>query len=111
MLDLPSGHSLPMTPQDTKEDDKSYNQKVNDLERGENTQAHFTYDEVSAALSQQLAEPNSGTTSPSAGQQKSLNLAPNSQIAENTPVHPVDVDFHGDQVTGQFTTNLYGKDV
>src|SRR5260370_23883160 len=111
MLRRPSRPSLPMTPQETKEQAQSFNQKVNELARGENTQAHFTSDEVSAALSQQLAEPNSGPTSPSAGQQKSSNLTPNSQIAENTPVHPVDVNFHGDQVTAQFTTNLYGKDV
>jgi len=111
MLRRPSRPSLPMTPQETKEQAQSFNQKVNELARGENTQAHFTSYEVSAALSQQLAEPNSGTTSSSAGQQKSPNLTPNSQVAENTPVHPVDVNFHGDQVTGQFTTNLYGKDV
>jgi hypothetical protein len=99
-----------MTAQESKEQAQSFNQKVNELARGENTQVHFTSDEVAAAFSQQLAESNSGAASP-AGQQKPPNLTPNSQVAENTPVHPVDVDFHGDQVTGQFTTNLYGKDV
>src|SRR5260370_11581742 len=77
MLRRPSRPSLPMTPQETKEQAESFNQKVNELARGENTQAHFTSHEVSAPPSQQLAQPNSGTTSPSAAQQKSSNLTPN----------------------------------
>jgi hypothetical protein len=111
LLRRPSRPSLPMTPQETKEQAESFNRKLNELSSGQNTQAHFTSDEISAAFSQHLAEPDSGTTSPAASQQKSPNLTPSSQVAENTPVHPVDVNFHGDQVTGQFTTNLYGKDV
>jgi len=48
---------------------------------------------------------------PATGQQKPPELTPNSQVAENTPVRQVDVDFHGNELTGQFATNVYGKDV
>lgn len=110
ILRRPARTSLPMTPDEAKEQAKSFNQKLDEMARGETTQAHFTSDEISAAFSQQLAGATSGTAA-ATSQEKSPNLTPNAQVPENTPVHPVDVSFYGNQVTGQFTTNLYGKDV
>jgi hypothetical protein len=114
-LHRPPRPTLPMTRQQVTEQAQSFDRKMNELARGETKEAHFTSDEVSAAYSQQLSGEGSAATAsptpaPAAGQQKPAELTPNTQV-ENAPIHTVDVDFHGDQVTGQFTTNMYGKDV
>lgn len=116
MLGRPPRPTLPMTGQEIRERAQSFDRKLNELARGETKEAHFTSDEVSAAYSQQLAgetsrTPSSGAATQTGGAQKTPELTPSSQVPENAPVHTVDVDFHGDQVTGQFTANLYGKDV
>lgn len=114
-LHRPPRPTLPMTRQQAAEQAQSFDRKMDELARGETKEAHFTSDEVSAAYSKQLSgEPAgaaaSGTAAP-AGQQKPPEPTPNTQVAENSPIHTIDVDFHGDQVTGQFTTNIYGRDV
>jgi len=111
ILGHPPRPTLSMTPQEAKQQAQSFDQKLNELARRERKEAHFTSDEVSAAYSQQLTGSASGTAEPVAGQQKPPELTPNSQVAENTPVRQVDVDFHGNELTGQFATNVYGKDV
>jgi hypothetical protein len=114
-LHRPPRPMLPMTRQQVTEQAQSFDRKMNELAQGETKEAHFTSDEVSAAYSQQLSGKGLGATAspapaPAAGQQKPAALTPNTQV-EDAPIHTVDVDFHGDQVTGQFTTNMYGKDI
>jgi len=107
ILGRPPRPTLSMTPQEAKQQAQSFDQKLNELARRERKEAHFTSDEVSAAYSQQLT----GSAEPATGQQKPPELTPNSQVAENTPVRQVDIDFHGNELTGQFAANVYGKDV
>jgi hypothetical protein len=60
-------------------------------------EAHFTSDEVSAAIAQA-----SGALS---------NLSPNSDIGSMPAIKDQQVSFDGDVVHGQFLTNIAGKDV
>ncbi len=113
MFRRPSPPSLPMTPQETKQQAESYDRKLNQLvaaPRSEGAEARFTSDEVTAAIAQQMTEPAASAGS-AVSSQKSPELTPHSQVAENTPIRTVGVDFHGDQVTGQFIVSLYGRDV
>ena len=109
----PSPPSLPMTPQEVKQQAQSFDEKVNQLaqarSRGEHAEARFTSDEISAAIAQQMSEP--GPTGSSSSAQKPSGPAPASEVPDNAAVRTVGVDFHGDQVTGQFITNVYGKDI
>jgi hypothetical protein len=115
-LRRPPRPTLPMTRRQATEQAQSFDRKMDELMRGETKEARFTSDEVSAAYSRQLggeasSTAASGTSTPAGGQQKSPELTPNTPVDENAPIHTVDVDFHGDQVTGQFTSNIYGRDV
>lgn len=112
-LRRPAPPSLSMTPAEAKQQAQSFDQKLNELAaahaRGENAEAHFTSDEITAAILQQAADPPSNANS--SATQKSPELTPNSQVPENASIRTVGVDFHGNEVTGQFIANLYGKDV
>ena len=110
-LGRPPRPSLPMTSQAAKEQAKSFEQKWGQLSSAQSTETHFTSDEVTADLSQQLGAPVGGITSPAAGQPQNPELSPNSEVPENTPLRDVNVDFHGDQFTGQVTANIHGKDI
>lgn len=113
MFRRPSPPSLPMTPEETRQQAQSFDEKVNQLaqahSRGERAEARFTSDEITAAMAQQMGEPSSPASS--SGPQKSSGLAPNSQVPDNAPIRTVGVDFHGNEVTGQFITNFYGRDI
>ncbi|HZR28643.1 MAG TPA: hypothetical protein VFA71_07670 [Terriglobales bacterium] len=114
MLGKPPRPSLPMSKEDAKQQAQSYEQKWDQLALSapgtEGAKAHFTSDEITAGINQQLAGPASAAAN-GAGQPKAPELAPDSQVAEDTPVRNVDVDFHGNEFTGQATVNVHGKDV
>jgi hypothetical protein len=113
LLSKPSRPTLPMTPQEAKQQAQSFDQKWQQLAfapaHSESAKAHFTSDEVSAGINQELAPLPAEPAA--AGQQKSPGSAPNSDAAEDTPIRNVDIDFHGDQFTGQAVADVHGKDV
>jgi len=115
MLGKPPRPSLPMSQQDAKQQAQSYEQKWDQLALSppgsEGAKAHFTSDEITAGINRQLGGPVPAAASNGAGQQKAPELAPDSQVAEDAPIRNVDVDFHGDEFTGQAIVNVHGKDV
>src|SRR5579864_455337 len=87
-------------------------------ERGERSEAHFNADEVNAEIAQSMSETASqtgklaATPAPAnAEPPKQPQLTANSDVPEGVPVQTVEVGFMSDEVTGQFATQLYGKEV
>jgi len=113
MFRRPTPPSLPMTPEERKQQARSFDEKLDQLaqarSRGEKAEARFTSDEIIAAMMEQMSEPASSSSSSSA--QKASGITPNSQVPDDAPIRTVGVDFHGDEVTGQFITSFYGKDI
>ena len=113
MFRRPSPPSLPMTPEERKQQARSFDEKLDQLaqarSRGERAEARFTSDEITAAMMEQMSEPASSRSS--SGGQKASGLTPNSQVPDDAAIRTVGVDFHGDEVTGQFITSFYGKDI
>jgi hypothetical protein len=106
----PAPVAEPMTAAVVKQKADDFQVKLQDLanarQRGEASEARFDSDEVNAAIQQSAAEPAAPVT-PSA--------TASSQPAPATEAPPeiktIQVSFMNDHVTGQFATNLYGKDV
>ncbi|HTC92332.1 MAG TPA: hypothetical protein VK699_02635 [Terriglobales bacterium] len=115
MLGKPPRPSLPMSREDAKQQAQSYEQKWDQLvlspPGSEGAKAHFTSDEITAGINRQIAGPVPVAASNGAGQPKSPELAPDSQVADDAPIRNVDVDFHGNEFTGQAIVNVHGKDV
>jgi hypothetical protein len=85
---------------------QSFQEKMQELDKPKEPDAapaevHVTSDEVSAALAQAAA------TVPAASGQ----LSPTSDIGSMPAILDQQVSFDGDQVHGQFLTNIAGKDV
>jgi hypothetical protein len=124
MLGRPSRPTLPMTAQETREQAQSFDRKLNELAHQEAKEAHFSSDEVSAAYNQPpereipaatasgtAGSTTSGATPAAGGGTNAPELTPQTEVPENTPVHDISVDFHGDEFTGQAAVNVHGKDV
>ncbi|HEV2113662.1 MAG TPA: hypothetical protein VGR50_05900 [Terriglobales bacterium] len=121
-LHRPAPPAPPPAPESQKINVQSFDQKLQDLatahERGERTEEHFNADEVNAEIAHSLAEgdPEPGKPAPAAApagsdRSKQPQVTANSEVPENMPVQTVQVGFMGDEVTGQFSVPLYGKDV
>lgn len=89
---------------------------ANAHERGESSEARFTAEEVNAVISRTMheaAEP-APTTPPSSTPQPAQNTAPEPATPGTpggAPIRTVQVAFQGSEVTGQFATEMYGKEV
>ena len=103
MMSRPAHVAPPMTPDAVKQDAATFQQKLTDIaqahESGQPTETHFDSQEVNAALQQAAAQPAGANTA-----------APADATAP-PPVQTSEVYFEDDVVKGQFTTQLYGKDV
>lgn len=116
-LHRPAPPSPPPAPETAKADVAAFDQKLQDLatahERGERTEARFNADEVNAEIAHSLAEGNpepAKPVTPPANQQPKQ-ITPDSEVAANMPIQTVQVGFAGEEVTGQFSVPVYGKDV
>jgi hypothetical protein len=113
LLKKPAPVAAPMTATEVKEKAGEFRARINDLEtshsRGEPAEARFTADEVNAAFQQSAAD-QVATPVPSPMPQTQTPAA--AQELEPLPqVRTVQIAFEGDHLTGQFVTNVYGKDV
>jgi len=96
----------PQTPAVAAANAQSFQQKLQELDKPKEpgdapTEIHMTSGEVSAALAQAVS------AAPAASGQ----LSPNSDIGSMPAILDQQVSFDGDQVHGQFLTNIAGKDV
>ena len=110
LLKKPEPVAEPMTAAVIKQKADDFQTKVQELERahqhGELSEARFNSDEVNAAIQQSAEEQ---TAPPASSPAASSQPAP---AAEERPeIKTIQVSFVNDHVTGQFATNLYGKDV
>ena len=120
-LRRPAAPALPVAPEAAKANAQAFTDKLQDLAnahgRGEKAEARFNADEVNAEIAQSMAEgsqpavaapvaasaPASGNSQPQA--------TPPQEAEAAIPVRTVQVGFMRDEVTGQFATQVYGKDV
>src|SRR5207248_6333635 len=84
---------------------------------GESSEPRFNADEVNSEIAQSMAE-GSGqpaiaapAAAPAAAESKPAQITPQSEVEQGIPVRTVQVGFLRDEVTGQFATQVYGKDV
>ena len=93
-----------------KEKAEQFQTRLSDLEtsqgQGEHAEARFSAEEVNAAFQQSAVEQAAAATT-SAAQAKSA--APPQEAPPD--IQTVKIAFADDHVTGQFATNVYGKDV
>lgn len=106
-LRKPTPPALPVAPETAKEDLQTFNDKVDRLAeshaRGEAGEVRFTGDEINSAIAHNLAA-DAVAAQPAAPQPAAAPAAP-------PEIQTVQVGFFGDQVTGQFATEVYGKQV
>jgi hypothetical protein len=102
MLKRPALLAEPAAGAAVRHDSESFQDKWVDLEqahlRGETSEFRFTTDEVNAAFQEALEVRSDEGRSDASSQDPS-------------GVKPAQVFFAGDQVTGQFVSNVHGKDV
>jgi hypothetical protein len=83
-------------------------------ERGESSEARFSAEEVNAVITRTMREPEPAPA-PAAASTPSPTPAEPEAATPGTPggapVRTVQVAFQGSEVTGQFATELYGKEV
>jgi hypothetical protein len=100
----------PMTAAVIKQKADDFQIKIQELEsahqHGQLSEARFNSDEVNAAIQQNAAE-QAATPAPSAAS----STQPTPAVEERPEIKTIQVSFVNDHVTGQFATNLYGKDV
>jgi hypothetical protein len=108
MLRKPVAPSLPQAPDVAKENLQTFDEKVDRLAeshaRGETAEARFTGDEINSAIAHSLGSDAVSDRAASAAQPAATPDAP-------PEVRTVQVGFADDQVTGQFATQLYGRQV
>src|SRR6267142_5960796 len=109
------------TPETVQVRSQEFDAKVQQLAdahgRGESSEARFTADEINAAITRTMQEPPPQSVSApatSATVQPEPALPPATAEATpgtpgGAPIRTVQVAFRGDEVTGQFATELYGK--
>jgi len=110
MLRRPRPVAESMAPAVVKEKSEAFQAKIEDLaashERGQAAEARFDADEVNAAFAQSAGQQAAAPGTPTSV------TAPAPSAEEAAPeVRAVQIAFADDRVTGQFTTNLHGKDV
>jgi hypothetical protein len=120
-LRRPPPVALPVAAESVKSSADSFHSKLEQLagaqQRHEKSQARLSSDEVNAALFAESAESASPVQAPPgvAASQPAASaaqpLSPGSDIGEAGEIQTTQVFFHEDEVTGQFTTPIYGKDV
>ena len=107
-LRKPTPPALPIAADAAKEDLQTFNDKLDRLAdshaRNEAGEARFTADEVNSAIAHSL-----GADAVSA-QPAQVQPATSTEAAP-PEIRTVQVGFFDDQVTGQFATKLYGKEV
>jgi hypothetical protein len=117
LLKKPSPVAAPMTPTEAKEKAGEFQAQISELEtshnRGEPAEARFTADQVNAAFRQSAAEQAApAAPSPASGTQAHAAAQAPPPAPEPLPeVRTVQIAFQGDHLTGQFASNVYGKDV
>jgi hypothetical protein len=113
LLKKPAPVAAPMTAAEVKEKAAEFQARISELEtshsRGEPAEARFTADEVNAAFQQSAAQQSAAST-PSPSPATPAQTA--AQEQEPLPeVRTVQIAFEGDHLTGQFASNVHGKDV
>jgi hypothetical protein len=119
-LKKPMPPALPQDAQQAKRNVESFNEKLNQLEtarsRGESSEARFSSDEVNATISESISQ--STPHPPEVGQPGLAPSPPSKPVAPQSadgdaagPIRTVQVAFLGDQVIGQFATEVYGKEM
>ncbi|HET6843250.1 MAG TPA: hypothetical protein VFK06_16475 [Candidatus Angelobacter sp.] len=109
LLKKPAPVAEPMPVAEVKEKAEQFQTRLGDLEtsqgQGEHAEARFSAEEVNAAFQQSATEQAAAPTP--AAQTK-----PAASPQEVPPdIQTVKIAFADDHVTGQFATNVYGKDV
>lgn len=108
LLKKPQPVAASMTHAERRQKLQDFDSKLEGLEtsrqRGDLAEAQFTAAEINAMFQEQTV------TQPPATEATSLN---ETTVASEQPpeIRTAQVSFQDDQVTGQFVTNLYGKDV
>lgn len=90
-------------------------------ERGETSEGRFTAEEVNAAITRTMQEPTpqaaavsaSPTPDPQAAAPPATPEpeAPTPGTSGGAPIRTAQIAFQGDEVTGQFATEMYGKEM
>jgi hypothetical protein len=109
LLKKPAPVAEPMAATEVREKAEQFQARLGDLEisqgQGEHAEARFSAEEVNAAFQQSAAEQAASAT-PAAP------ARPAAPPQEAPPdIQTVKIAFADDHVTGQFATNVYGKDV
>ena len=109
LLKKPAPVAEPMAAAEVREKAEQFQARLGDLEisqgQGEHAEARFSAEEVNAAFQQSAAEQAASAT-PAAP------AKPAAPPQEAPPdIQTVKIAFADDHVTGQFATNVYGKDV
>jgi hypothetical protein len=108
-LRKPTPPALPIAAETAKEDLRTFDEKVDRLAeshaRGEPGEARFTGDEINSAIAHSL-----GTDAVTPQATQAQTSAP-AGTAAPPEIRTVQVGFFDDQVTGQFATPIYGKEV
>lgn len=109
LLKKPAPVADPMAMAEVKEKAEQFQTRLGDLEtsqgQGEHAEARFSAEEVNAAFQQSATEQAVAAT-PAAQAKPS---APPQEVPPD--IQTVKIAFADDHVTGQFATNIYGKDV
>jgi len=108
LLKKPAPVAEPMAAAEVREKAEQFQARLGDLEisqgQGEHAEARFSAEEVNAAFQQSAAEQTASATPAPA--------KPAAPPQEAPPdIQTVKIAFADDHVTGQFATNVYGKDV
>jgi len=116
-LRRPVRPTKPASQADSKVSYESFNEKASHLAdahtRGETTEARFSAAEINSAIANSVTGALGNTQPQSSGTtfQPASPLSPQSEGPANSPIQTVDVNFLADQVVGQFSTEVYGKQV
>lgn len=80
-------------------------------ERGESSEARFTAEEVNAAITKSLEEPQSPAPVVQTTSSQPAPEAPTPGTPGGAPIRTAQIAFQGSEVTGQFATEMYGKEM
>ncbi len=106
-----------ITPQAIQTSSQNFDAKLQVLAdahgRGESAEARFTAEEVNAVITRTMQEDAQPAPPTPASTQEpaAASEAATPGTAGGAPIRTVQVAFQGDEVTGQFSTELYGKEV
>jgi hypothetical protein len=80
-------------------------------QRGESSEARFSAQEVNAVITRTMQEQPPAASAPAAASTTTQPEEATPGTPGGAPVRTVQVAFQGSEVTGQFATELYGKEV